>query len=264
MSIPRKFVRQGGSNLASNSPRSAAVNQPPFSRWWRVMAAGDVAAIERIVRGAQTGLPPVRRPSAFRIRHVLQAAGKVGLDESLAHRRHPPARQEYRRGIRPLANLVLFRRQYLGQERIGRKPVACESDCRGGDLAERHRAVPRQRSDPVGGSGRNNRVQDAVRDAPAVMGAEILGAGCLGPRADAADHHWFFVAGKMNHDWRNAAEADELALQHVDRETGGHACIDRVATGFQHLESGLGSPVMAGRNNMLPCHHVWTPRTIGR
>ena len=76
------------------------------------------------------------------------------------------------------------------------------------------------------------------------------------PDADTVDHVHFVAFGEMDHDRRDATEADELALQHIDRQAGRDAGIDRVAAGFQDLEAGERGVVMAGHHHMVLRHDI--------
>jgi hypothetical protein len=78
-------------------------------------AGGDVAAVERVARGAQARLAPARQRRALLVGEVLQRGGEVALDEALAdHRRAPPG-QEDRRARRPARVRPAVRLELLGQ-----------------------------------------------------------------------------------------------------------------------------------------------------
>jgi hypothetical protein len=97
---------------------------------------GDVAAVERVLRGAQPVQATVAGMRAFLIRHVLQAARQIGLHEGFTHARGMSVAQEYRGGRRPGADLVLLGGDDFGEERIGGEAVAGETDRRRCDLGE--------------------------------------------------------------------------------------------------------------------------------
>src|SRR5439155_3306268 len=67
---------------------------------------GDVAAIERVARRFEPGVPAVPVAAApggclFFVGHVLQGGGEIGLAEYLAGLGRVAVRQQYRRGRRP-------------------------------------------------------------------------------------------------------------------------------------------------------------------
>ncbi len=98
--------------------------------------AGDVVAIERVTRRLQSREPIAGRMRLLLIGHVLQRPTEIALHEDLAHRWRLAIGQEDRGGARPVLEAVLPRRDLLGEERIGRKPVARETDRRCRDLTE--------------------------------------------------------------------------------------------------------------------------------
>ncbi len=61
----------------------------------------------------------------------------------------------------------------------------------------------------------------------------------------------FVAFGQMDHRRSHAAETDELALQHVDRQPGRDAGVDRIAAGLQYLQAGERCVVMPGHHDML-------------
>jgi hypothetical protein len=225
--------------------------------------AGDVTAIERIARRLQAGKSIAVGVGPLLIRHVLQRAGEIGLHEDLAHLGRPSVGQENGGRGRPVCEVILPGSELLGQERIGRETLAREADrgCR--HLAERHRAEARQSGDPDARSGGNHRVQQALGNAPIEVTMEMLDAGGLRPDADAADHMGLAAFAEVDHGRRDTAEAHELALQHVDRETRRDARIDRVAAGFQDLQAGERGVVVAGHHHVAARHHIGTTRPRG-
>ena len=217
---------------------------------------GDVAPVERVARGVQPGETVAVGVRAFLVRHVLQRASEVALHEHIARRRRFAIGQEYRGGGGPVGKVLHAHGELLGQERIGRETVAREADRGGCDLAERHGAKAGQRGNPDAGRGGDDAVQQALGDTAAVVAVEVLDAGGLGPDANAADHVALIGFGEVDHHRGDAAEADELAFQHVDREAGGDAGIDGVAAGFQDLQAGKRGVVVAGHHDVVARHDV--------
>ena len=222
--------------------------------------ARDVAAIERVTRRLQAGKAIAIRVRPLLIRHVLQRAAEIALHENLAHLGRASAGQEDRRRARPLRKIVLPDGELFGQERIGREPIAREADRRRGHLAERHRPEARQCGDPDARRRWNHGVQQPLGDASAKVPMEMLDVGSLRPDTDAADHVGFGAFAQMDHHRRDAAETDELAFQHIDREAGCDARIDRVAACLQHLQAGERCVVVPRHHHMAPRHHIGTAR----
>src|SRR4051812_13665941 len=85
----------------------------------------------------------------------------------------------------------------------------------------------------------------------------------LRPDTDTADHMRLVARAEMDHCRRHAAEADELALQHVDGKAGGYSGVDRIAPRFQDLQPGKRGIVVTGYDDVSPGHEVRPSRAGG-
>ena len=117
-------------------------------------------------------------------------------------------------------------------------------------LAERHGAVSLQGGDPGVGGGRHNRTQQTNRHAAVVFLYETLDACVFRPPAQAADRHNLVLLGQVDHDRRDAGKLHHIAMDNAQCHSCRNPGIDRVAAGFQDVESSL------GRQKMTGGHHV--------
>ena len=206
--------------------------------------ARDVAAVERIVRRAQSRRA-IRAGGAVLVGHVLQRARKVGLDEFVPRLRHPVVGQIDRGVGRPAPIFVLMRRDRGGEQRIHRETLAGVADRIGRDIGEAHRAVALQCGDPGVGCGGDDGAQHAVGDFSPVLAHEDVGGKRLRPPAEAGDALHVAVR-QPDHDRCDAGDVHQVGLQHAERYARRAAGVDRVAAGFQDGEGGRGRQIVAG------------------
>ncbi len=159
----------------------------------------------------------------------------------------------------PAAIFVLVRGDRGGQQRVDREPLGGETDGRGGDIGEAHRAMPAQRGDPGVGRGGDHGAQHAVGDFAAMLAHEQIGGQRLRPPAEAGDALDRSVR-EPDHDRRHAGDIDQVRLQHAQAHAGGHTGVDRVAARLQDGEARRRGQIMAGRNGMAGAVNT---RTMG-
>ena len=210
----------------------------------------EVAGVERRPRRLQAGLAALGRSRLLLVDHVLQAAGEVALHEHLAHLRRTPVGQIDGPVRRPLLVFLAMRGDGLAQQRMGGEAVPGEAHRGRRHIAEAHGAPALQRLDPGIGRRWHHRAQQAARDLAAVALHEIVGRHQLGPHAQAADRENLPALGVVEDDRRHAGDIDEVALQHAERDAGGDAGVDGVATRLQHRKSRVRRQVVARRDDM--------------
>src|SRR5689334_4371000 len=211
---------------------------------------GNVAAIKRIACGPQTCEAVATPVCPLLIHHVLQRATQVAQHEYLADLRWAATGQEDGgRGLPP-GKILLTRCELLREEGVCREAVAREADRRTGDLTERHCAEALQRREPNARCRRNHAVQQSLRDPAPVIAMEELQVRRLRPNADATNNVCFVARAQMDHRRRDAAEADELTLQHIDGKACGYTGVNRIAAGFQDLQAGERCVVVSRYYNM--------------
>ena len=210
--------------------------------------AGDVAAIEGVVRGLEP-FQTVRSGGAILIGHEPERFRQVGLHEFLTGPRRTAARQEHRGVGGPAAVFLLLRRDRGGEQRIDREPLLREADGGGGDVGEPHRAVAAQSGDPGIRRGGDDGARDTGGDFAAMLPHEQIGGQGFRPPAKARDAFDRSV-GQADDDRRDARDVHEVRLQHPERDARGDPRVDRVATGFQNGKAGRGREVMSGRDGV--------------
>ena len=206
--------------------------------------ARDVAAVERIVRRAQSRRA-IRAGGAVLVGHVLQVRERsdwTNLSPDFGTR----SLGRIDRGVgRPAPIFVLMRRDRGGEQRIHREALAGVADRIGRDIGEAHRAVALQCGDPGVGCGGDDGAQHAVGDLSAVLAHEDVGGKRLRPPAEAGDALHVAVR-QPDHDRCHAGDVHQVGLQHAERDARRAAGVDRIAAGFQDGEGGRGRQIVAG------------------
>jgi hypothetical protein len=159
-------------------------------------------------------------------------------------------------GRRKPADRRLVVADEIGHVRIDRETLTGDADRRRRHLGERHRAVFFERGDPRIRRGRHDRALDPNGDLAAVVSLKIFGARLFRPAAETADRHRLAALGEPDQDRSDAADADMDAFEDSGRDPGRDPGIDRVAAGFQHLQSGLRRHVVPRRDGMGDAHHA--------
>ena len=171
---------------------------------------GDLASVERVVRGLKASRPVSER-LALGMDHRLDGVGKVELAEDLADRRRPTVWQEDRCIGRPARVAVLIVGDEVREERIDGKALARAAYGGGGCVGEAHRPEAAQRLDPGGGRGRDHGAQQSLwYGAAEALREELCGRGA-GPRAEPVYGQRLALHGLYD-DRRDAGEVDEVAM----------------------------------------------------
>ena len=212
--------------------------------------AADVAGVEGRARRLQAGLATLASRRPLLVDHVLQAVAKVALHEHLADPGRAAVRQIDGPVRRPLLVSPAVRGNGLAKQRVRGKALLGETHRGRGHLAEAHRAPPLQRLDPSVGCRRHDRAQEAARDLAAVTLHEIVGRHELRPNAQPAHGEDLPAFSVIENDGRYTRHIDDVALQHAERDTGGHAGVDGVAARLQHRKSRVRRQVVARRDDV--------------
>ncbi len=123
-------------------------------------------------------------------------------------------------------------------------------DGRGGHVAEAECAVALQGQDPGVRCGRHHGAQHAGRNAAAVLLHEGLQTRRTRPAAEPGDRDRLVAVREMNDHRRHAGELHLIGVHDAERDPGGDARVDHVASGLEHGMTGLGGQVMAGRDHV--------------
>ena len=215
----------------------------------------DVALVERGARRAEPGLAaPPARDLFLLVRHVLQRAAEIGLDENLAHFRRAALWQEDFAACRPAAERLLVLLDEIRHHRMHREALARETDGAGGDFSEAHGSKGLERGEPRIGRRRHDAALDALRDLAAVPADEVIRRDRARPDAQPVDAVHLPALRGVDELGRHAAEVDLVGLQHADRNSGGNPGIDRIAARLEDLEPGVRGKVVPGRDDVPGAH----------
>ncbi len=210
---------------------------------------GDVASIEGVAGGGQPGGPAAIAGRLFLIDHVADGFCQIRLHELVAQLRRLAAGQEDRRVLRPARIIGLMGADGLGEQRVHREAFGGEADRRGGDVAEAHCPVAFECGDPGIRRSGNDGAQHAFRDAAAMFAHEKLRIERARPMAQAGNGFNCAIRQPQD-DRRHPGEIHQVGLQNAERDAGGAAGVDRVATGLQDREAGHRCEIMPGRHRV--------------
>ncbi len=215
---------------------------------------GDVAAVKRIAGGRQAYRPTGCQMRPLFLDHESKCGREVGLEEQLADAGRPAAWNIDSGARRPARVIRFVERDHIGEQRVHREAVARKADRRCRDVSERHRAEPFQRCYPSVWSRRHNSSPQPIRDASAVLAAEILGIGRLRPPTETAYRRDLFRGRLIEHDRGDARRRHDVRLQDFQGDTASHAGVDRVAASLQHNERRVRRGVMACHGHVARTH----------
>ena len=211
---------------------------------------GNVAAIEGGARRRETGRSPMLRRRALLVDHVLQRAGEIALHEAVADLGQLAARQEDCRIGRPGAIAVLVLLDHGRHVLEHREAFASVAHGGTRNVAERHRAVVGEGSDPGIGRRRHHGAQDPQRHLAAMLAHEEVGWEAFRPMAETGDGHdlarFLRARAGADHDRRHAGDVHFIGMQHGERDTRGTAGIDGIAAGLEDREARGGREVVTG------------------
>ena len=227
----------------------------------------EIALVEGVARGVQP-FDPIRVCALF-VDHELDRPREIRLDEELAFARRTPLGQPDGGVLRPLSIARLVHGDPVRHERVHGEPLARVADRSMGHVAEPHRPVALEREDPCVRRRGHHRAMDAVGDR--ALRVERLDIRGLGPAAEAGNRDHLVALRQVDDHRRNAGELHLIAVQHAERDSGGDAGIDRVATGLQDRVTGFGGEVVTGGDHVacrgdhrLEGHGRTLPETTGR
>ena len=154
----------------------------------------------------------MRSPPAARsfVAEELQGAAEIGLDQTVARRRHLATRHPDRHVLGPVAELVGVLAHVIEHDLVPGEAPPTRSAPRARHVAKRHRAPALQRLDAGVRRSRHDSTPDAQRDRAAVAFDEGVGIERLRPAADASD----------GHDLAGLREAEDHRARHRRRSPG--------------------------------------------
>ena len=173
---------------------------------------------------------------ALFVAEELQGAAQIGLDQTLAKRRHLAVGHPDRDVFGPAAEVVGVPLHVVDHDRVAGEAFGGATNRARRHVAEGHRAPALQRLEAGIGSGRHHGAAHADWNfAPVAFDEDV----CVErPRPAADSGNCDDLAGLREADdhRRDPGDAHLIAVDHAEGEDRGNARVDRVATVLEHLE----------------------------
>jgi hypothetical protein len=139
------------------------------------------------------------------------------------------------------------------------KPCSASSIAGAATSASQPTVAPEGR-EPGVDSRRNDGAEDAARESGVPAFREPVERCRVRPPAKTGNRQDLAGGRQIHDDRRDATQVGLVTLDDIDRQTDGHAGVDRVATFLEHPQASEAGQVVSGGDEMLPGNDWWTPR----